>query len=641
MDWSFFHKFRFWIILKFVKNVTMLFNNQNTPRILILAIDLFIIFTSTIIAFLLRFNFHIPASELILLPKAIILILAIRLASFLISRSFSGIIRYTEAQDVVRIFLVTTIGTFAIAIADYALSYYFDVFIIPRAVVIIEFISSTMFLIAFRLAVKVSYAEFFTNRKGGQNILIFGAGEAAIFAKKAIDSEVKKGNKVVGFIDDDQKKSGKKLDNTLIYSADKFGELLNSLEVDQVIISIQNISNSRKQEIINCCIENKVKVSHIPPVSKWINGELSLNQIKDIQIVDLLEREEINLDNDLIESTIKEKVVLVSGAAGSIGSEICRQIIKYKPAKLILLDQAETPLYYLELELAELSKVIEVVIGNTRNQARMQNLFDTFKPQIVFHAAAYKHVPLMENNPSEAVSSNVKGTAILANLSIEYGVEKFIMVSTDKAVNPTNVMGATKRIAELYVQALNEKKKTKFITTRFGNVLGSNGSVIPLFTKQIQNGGPITLTHPEITRYFMTIPEACQLVLQAGAFGIGGEIFVFDMGKSVKIIDLAKKMISLSGLELGKDIQIIYTGLRPGEKLYEELLTDEENNLPTHHQKIMKAKAVAMPFEVIKEQVDQLIALFETQDNKAIVQKMKSIVPEYLSNNSIFEKLDR
>lgn len=618
----------------------MLFNNQNTPRILILAIDLVIIFCSTILAFLLRFNFHIPTSELVFLPKAILLILSIRLISFLISRSFSGIIRYTEAQDVVRIFFITAIGTIAIAITDYVLSFNFGVFIIPRAVVIIEFISSTMMLIAFRLAVKVSYAEFFMKRKGGQNILLFGAGEAALFAKKAIDSEVRKGNKVLAFIDDDMKKAGKKLDNTPIYSSDKFAELLSSLDIDQVIISIQNISNNRKQEIINTCIENNVKVSHIPPVSKWINGELSLNQIKDIQIVDLLEREEINLDNQLIDSTIKGKVVLVSGAAGSIGSEICRQIIKYNPAKLILLDQAETPLYYLELELKEHSNMLEVVIGNTRNHSRMYNLFNTFKPEIIFHAAAYKHVPLMENNPSEAVSSNVKGTAILANLSIEFGVEKFIMVSTDKAVNPTNVMGASKRIAELYVQALNEKNRTKFITTRFGNVLGSNGSVIPLFTKQIQNGGPVTLTHPEITRYFMTIPEACQLVLQAGAFGLGGEIFVFDMGKSVKIIDLAKKMISLSGLELGKDIQIIYTGLRPGEKLYEELLTDTENNLPTHHNKIMKAKATAIPFEIIKAQVDELIALFETQDNKAIVQKMKSIVPEYLSNNSIFEKLD-
>jgi FlaA1/EpsC-like NDP-sugar epimerase len=383
-------------------------------------------------------------------------------------------------------------------------------------------------------------------------------------------------------------------------------------------------------------------VLNVPPVSSWINGELSFKQIKKINIEELLERDPIKLDEENISRQVKNKHVLVTGAAGSIGSEIVRQLVRYKPSKIILLDQAESPLYEVEMELKEQMAPgsFEIVIGDVRNRDRMHNLFRTFRPQIVFHAAAYKHVPMMENNPSEAVFTNVLGTKVMADLAVEFGAEKFVMVSTDKAVNPTNVMGASKRVAEIYTQALGKTAKTKFITTRFGNVLGSNGSVIPRFRQQIEKGGPVTITHPEITRYFMTIPEACQLVLEAGAMGNGGEIFIFDMGKSVKIVDLAKKMIKLSGLELDKDIKIAFTGLRPGEKLYEELLNDKEKTLPTHHAQIMIAKVKEYDLGEVSKEIESLISLFGSQNNNEIVRKIKNIVPEFISNNSEFEKLD-
>ena len=384
------------------------------------------------------------------------------------------------------------------------------------------------------------------------------------------------------------------------------------------------------------------KVLNVPPVTNWINGELSFKQIKKVQIEELLEREPIQLDKEDIQLQLTGKVILVTGAAGSIGSEIVRQLIRFHPKNIILLDQAESPLYDMEMELHDKYKLqpYEIVMGDIRNKERMENVFRTFHPQIVFHSAAYKHVPMMENNPSESILTNVLGTKTIADLSVEYKVEKFVMVSTDKAVNPTNVMGASKRIAEIYTQSLNKTSATKFITTRFGNVLGSSGSVIPRFRQQIESGGPVTITDPEITRYFMTIPEACQLVLEAGTMGKGGEIFIFDMGDSVKIYDLAVKMIKLSGLVLDKDIRIVYTGLRPGEKLYEELLADHENTLPTHHNQILIAKVKEYDFDSVSNSINDLITLFDKQDNNSIVKKMKELVPEYKSNNSIYVSLD-
>jgi FlaA1/EpsC-like NDP-sugar epimerase len=380
----------------------------------------------------------------------------------------------------------------------------------------------------------------------------------------------------------------------------------------------------------------------VPPVSSWINGELSYNQIKKIRIEDLLEREEIRLDDEGIRQELNGKIIMITGASGSIGSELVRQMMKYNPGKLILIDQAESALFDLEVELTARFdfRNFEIAVADICNEVRMEHAFRLFKPQLVYHAAAYKHVPMMENNPSEALFTNIKGTKILADLAVKSGVSKFIMISTDKAVNPTNVMGASKRIAEIYVQSLNRLKSTHFITTRFGNVLGSNGSAVTLFSRQIEQGGPVTVTHPDVIRYFMTIPEACRLVLEAAMMGKGGEIFLFDMGKPVKIVDLAKKMIRLSGLDIDKDIEIKFTGLRPGEKLYEELLNDAENSLPTHHPQIMIGKVREYDRDYVNREVDELISLFDNQDNLAIVKKMKEIVPEFKSRNSTYEELD-
>jgi FlaA1/EpsC-like NDP-sugar epimerase len=495
---------------------------------------------------------------------------------------------------------------------------------------------------AFRIVVKITFMEMQNPTKPKANVIIFGTGEAGIYTKRALDRDAGMKYDVIAFIDDDPKKSGKTIEGINIFGPDKLQNLLKTKTIAHIIISIQNLNSTKKKEISELCLQYNTKVLVVPPVERWINGELSFKQIKKINIEDLLGREVITLDEKEISKQLRDKVVLITGAAGSIGSELVRQIAQYDPKKLVLLDCAETPLFYLDVEMLEKYKrcPFEIVIGDIRNIQRMQRLFDYFKPEIVYHAAAYKHVPMMENNPSEAVFTNVVGTKTIADLSIKYNVEKFIMISTDKAVHPTSVMGASKMIAEIYTQSMNKFNKTKFVTTRFGNVLGSSGSVIPLFKKQIEKGGPITITDPNITRYFMTIPEACSLVLEAGTMGKGGEIFIFDMGKSIKIVELAKKMIQLSGLTLGKDIQIIYTGLRPGEKLYEELLNDKENTIPTHHPQIMIAKVQESDLKTTSKEVDELISLFKTQKNFEIVKKMKQMIPEYISNNSIFVELD-
>ena len=484
--------------------------------------------------------------------------------------------------------------------------------------------------------------ESMKSKEIDDRVLIYGAGISGLITKRTIEKDAQSKQEIIGFIDDNKKISGNRLEGRTIYHTSKIEKLLKDEGVSKVIIAIQNPDKNNQKAIAEFCLANNITVQKVPSTKSWINGEFSTKQISKIQINDLLGRKPITLDEVRIENELKGQVILVTGAAGSIGSGMVRQIAKYKPAKLILLDQAESPSYDLQNELIAENNTLdfEVVIGDIRNYERMRNLFETYQPRYVFHAAAYKHVPLMENNPSEAVLTNILGTRNLVDLSVDNKVFKFVMISTDKAVNPTNVMGASKRIAEIYAQNANSKEITKFITTRFGNVLGSNGSVIPLFQRQIDQGGPITVTDERVTRFFMTIPEACQLVLEAGTMGEGGEIFVFDMGESVKIIDLAKKMIQLSGLELGKDIQIKITGLRPGEKLYEELLAKEENTLPTHHPQILKAKIRVESKEQI-EKIAALVQLFEIQDNNAIVAKMKDIVPEFISNNSTFEKLDK
>lgn len=578
-----------------------------------------------------------------LLKADILIIGTVRAASFLLSKSYAGIIRYTSTKDAQRIFMVLTIGSIFFALLNIVTyNFYFGEYLIPYSIVIIEYMASVFLMITFRILVKILYFETTNPTREKRGVIIFGAGEGGLITKRTIDRDVKSKYKVIAFLDDDSSKSGRKLEGVTIYNSARLPELLSRYDVAHVVNSVQNLPTSRLKEITEIALSYNVKVLSVPPARKWINGELSFRQIKKVNIEDLLGRDIIKLDENLISLQLTGKTVLVTGGAGSIGGEIARQVARYNPAMLILLDQAESPLYELEIELKENYPNVkfETVIGDVRQVARIENLFRTFNPDVVYHAAAYKHVPLMEENPSEAVRTNVLGTKIVADLAVKYNVKTFVMVSTDKAVNPTNVMGASKRIAEIYIQALSKKSSTSFVTTRFGNVLGSNGSVIPLFRRQIEKGGPLTITHPDITRYFMTIPEACQLVLEAGTIGKGGEIFIFDMGKSVKIVDLAKKMIKLSGLELGKDIQIVYTGLRPGEKLYEELLNDKENTVPTHHPQIMKARVAEYDLDEITRMIQSLVDMFDKQNNMEMVSRMKEIVPEFKSNNSVYQQLD-
>ncbi len=617
---------------------------SNLPRGIIFLLDMGIVSVSLVVAYFVRFNFTIPPVEVATFYYVIPSFIAVRALCFYIFKTYSGIIRYTSTKDVQRIVSTLLAGSVFFSIINPISFYITGNYVLPYTIIIIEFLLSVFIMTSTRMLIKILYMETMNPSKEKTNVIIFGAGEAGVIAKRTLDRDAGSKYKVLAFVDDNYKKSGKKVEGVSIYDTDEDLErLLAENEVQHLIISIQNLAPARKQEIVEMCLRHHTKVLTVPPVTNWINGALSFKQIKKIRIEELLERDPIRLDTAAITSQLTGKTILITGAAGSIGSEIVRQVLRFNPAKVIMLDCAESPMYDLELETSEMrqGKVTEPVIADIRNHDRMLNVFRTFRPQIVFHAAAYKHVPMMENNPSEAILTNVKGTRITAELSDEFGVEKFVMVSTDKAVNPTSIMGATKRIAEIYIQSLNKKSKTKFITTRFGNVLGSNGSVIPRFNKQIESRQPITITHPEITRFFMTIPEACQLVLEAGAMGKGGEIFIFDMGKSVKITDLAKKMVQLSGLELGKDIQLVFTGLRPGEKLYEELLNNEENTIPTHHEKIMVAKVKEYDFDEVKKNVDELVSLFNAQDNINLVRKMKEIVPEYISNNSVFEVLDK
>ncbi|HQH18189.1 MAG TPA: nucleoside-diphosphate sugar epimerase/dehydratase [Bacteroidales bacterium] len=617
---------------------------ENTPRWIILTLDTLICTLSVIASYFIRFNFKMLAKEAGEIPKVLLIIVSIRFITFIIAKTYSGIIRYTNTRDTVRLFLVIFSGSILFLFIN-IISYFFFThnFIIPASVIIIDFMFTIVAMISFRILVKITYLELQNPTKAKTNVIIYGAGESGIITKRALDRDAGMKYKVIAFIDDDPKKTVMTMEGMPIYNSDKLENLLKTKTIAHVIISIQKLHSLKKKEISELCLQYNTKVLVVPPVNKWINGALSFKQIKKINIDDLLGRDVIKLDEKELFSQLSNKTVLITGAAGSIGSEIARQITSFSPKKIILLDQAETPLFHIDLEMQEKFKNAnyEIVLGDIRNKERMERIFANFKPDHVYHAAAYKHVPMMENNPSESILTNVEGTKILADLSIRFEVEKFVMISTDKAVNPTSIMGASKRIAEIYTQSLNQLNKTKFITTRFGNVLGSSGSVIPLFKEQIEKGGPITITDPNITRYFMTIPEACRLVLEAGAIGKGGEIFIFDMGKSVKIVDLAKKMIQLSGLTLGKDIQITYVGLRPGEKLYEELLNNKENTLPTHHPQIMIAKVVEWDLTKISNDLNELIELFISQNNTRIVKKMKEMIPEFISNNSVYAELDK
>ncbi len=628
--------------IKLVRNLRIL------PRWVIIFIDLFFISFSAFLGYLLRFNFS--ASELVAyhFEEGILIYTTCGFVAILLTGSYRGIIRYTGLQDGVRIFYMVVLNL-ALVIAINLLFYYSKLNnVVPYSVVLISLLSSFLFLFNYRLLVKYFFSFYRDHLLKRTRVMVFGAGQTGIITRHVVESSPRM--RLMGFLEDDPDKIGKILDGVRIFSARSidFDYVLNDNPFDELIIASRNVSLERRNELVDRCIEHRIRVRVIPPIDKWAKGELSFNQIKEINIEDLLGRESIRLNKENVERDVKAKRVMVTGAAGSIGKELVKQVLNYYPECIIAIDQAESALYELEREIITLGSKVKVItfLADITNRERMSAIFREQRPEMVFHAAAYKHVPMMESNPSEAVACNILGTKLLADLAVENGVKKFVMISTDKAVNPTNVMGCSKRIAEIYVQSLNNHltsqalTKTAFVTTRFGNVLGSNGSVIPLFKRQIELGGPITVTHPEITRYFMTIPEAVQLVLEAGTMGRGGEIYVFDMGKSVKILDLARKMIWLSGLEPDRDIEIHFTGLREGEKLYEELLSSQENTVPTHHEKILIAQVQEYSYTEINKYVDLFTDLVHDRNELKMVALMKELVPEYKSNYSRFEVLD-
>ena len=619
---------------------------QNTPRWIIFGVDIFISVLALLVAYLIRFDStDLPLyDELTIFKIGLPIYIIIRGGSFLIFKTYRGIVRHTSTEDIKKIALSVTLGT-GIMVVVSAIKYvwYDSHFLFPTSIIMAEYFVCIFFLLVTRFAIKLIYMEGIKRTKEMIPTIIYGSGIYGLITKHTIEKESGLDGKIVCFVDDNKKQLGKTLEGLKIFHTSTLDHIIKKEKIKKLIVAIKNPDKAKKRQVIDICLANNVEILNVPSPTDWINGEFTSKQIKKIHIEDLLGRDSIKLDPERLSDEFNQKTILVTGAAGSIGSEIVRQLVQYSPEKIILLDQAESPLYNLQVELKEkrLLHLTETVIGDIRNYERLENVFKTLKPDYIFHAAAYKHVPLMENNPSEAIITNVLGSKNLVDLSLKYDVERFVLISTDKAVNPTNVMGCSKRIAEIYAQSANQLGKTKFITTRFGNVLGSNGSVIPLFKKQIENGGPLTVTDKRITRFFMTIPEACQLVLEAESMGKGGEIFVFDMGQSVRIYDLAKKMVKLSGLELNKGIEIKITGLRPGEKLYEELLTNEENTKETHHPQILIAKVRDYNFEEISADILLLTGLFDEQNNNDIVRKMKDIVPEFISNNSIFEKLDK
>lgn len=614
------------------------------PRWLILGIDICFSIMALFFGKLLEINFNIQDFDFLAFYKAVSIIAFINVTAFFLLRTYAGIVRYTSMQDAIRILMAVVSSSFTIFFLNaLTIALGFPPFISVTALIIYS-LFCCLFLISYRIFVKYFFLYVKNSKLDKRRVIIYGAGQAGLFTKRSFDHDLTYNKNIVSFVDDDDRKVGKMIDGVRILNADGLERLIVEHAIDEIIFASYTIPVERKNQIVDVCLEHDVSVLNIPPADVWSKDNRNPSLIHNINIEELLDRKQIQMNLDVIQNELRGKRILITGAAGSIGSEIVRQLMKFEPGLIIMCDQSETGLHNLDLELQGKynSANFHAFIGDVKDMQRMEFMYNHFKPEYVYHAAAYKHVPMMEDNPAEAIKTNVLGTKTMADLSVRYGVHKFVMISTDKAVNPTNIMGASKRIAEIYVQSLNNSNggRTKFITTRFGNVLGSNGSVIPRFKEQIEKGGPVTVTHPEITRFFMTIPEACRLVLEAGCMGNGGEIFVFDMGKSVKIVELAKKMIRLAGLVPNQDILISFSGLRPGEKLYEELLNDSENTLPTHHEKIMIGKVREYAFEKIERQIAELLSFALCSNNRKVVLQMKAIVPEFKSKNSQFELLD-
>ncbi len=614
------------------------------PRWAVLLGDLGLCLLALLGAYQLRFNFQVPAFEWELLLPVLPIYAAVRLLSFLAAGIQRGMVRHTGTDDARRIFFTILAGSVLLAAMNMFRSWALDGrYLLPFSVLIIETMGALIALIATRIAVKLLYLKARSSGKEQVGVVIYGAGEAGLITKRTLEREGSMRYAVVAFVDDDVRKVGRRMEGVLVQHTDRLPGLLAEGAVQQVIIAIMDPGQEQRRRVVDACMNAHVQVRSIPPVSAWINGELSAGQLREVNIEDLLGRPIIRLDDAEVRSRFAGSRVLVTGGAGSIGSELCRQLAAMDVSRLVLFDQAESPLHDLSVELARHAPGLDlqVVVGDVREAAAVDAVIALHRPAVVFHAAAYKHVPLMEMQPAEAVRTNVGGTMHVVDAALRHGVHELVVVSTDKAVNPTSVMGASKRVAELYVRARHAQgPRTRLITTRFGNVLGSSGSVIPLFRRQIAAGGPVTVTHPEVTRYFMTIPEACRLVLEAGTMGRGGEVYVFDMGAPVRIQDLAERMVRLSGREPGRDIAIVHTGLRPGEKLFEELLAAREDTQPTHHPRILIGRDQGAPPAGTVEAIAALVESAGTGPAEAVVARMKALVPEYRSRNSAFEALD-
>ena len=626
------------MIEAFKGKVVKVFKNHSLPRWLVFLIDSGTVFFSFLIAYILRYNFEVYTFEISTAIRQAYLVLFIYALFFLVFKSYSGMIRHTTIRDTYKI-IIANFSALAVLFLATIISRNngsFPLFNIPLSILLIHSGAVTILLFFFRVFVKIFYEFASSSSHERKNVLIYGTGEMGILVKRLIEGDPKNQYRLIGFIDDDKKIQGKIVDGYRVYSRQVLTKaFIVDEEVKVFIIAINNLVPAKKKEVIESMIGFGCEILDTPSFDTWMNGQLEVKNLKKVKFEDLLGRDPITLDLKKIQNGLIGKTILITGGAGSIGSEIARQLTRFKIEQLIIVDQAETPSFYLGEELK--SKMPEcnarIIIGDVTRSDYMEGIFRKYRPDIVFHAAAYKHVPMMELHPHEALRVNVGGTKIISDLAIKYKVEKFVMISSDKAVNPTNVMGATKKICELLVHSLSRREGilTQFITTRFGNVLGSNGSVIPLFNKQIAEGGPVTITHPDITRFFMTIPEACQLVLEAGFMGNGGEIYVFDMGDPVKVLDVAINLIQLSGFEPHKDIKIKYIGLRPGEKLYEELFSEDEPMIPTHNPKISIAQVADSDFETIDIKIDKILGTLNKMSETEVIEEMQEIVPGYKS----------